>query len=105
RCHAVDARVEEIEAEVRPPEEVAADELLRHGNQIVRQGDDVVAVPTDAAADVEQDPVEVRQYRGDLVRQRLGRVVVNGVEADQLLPRDRVSQVKLVGPDDVALRS
>ena len=83
--HAVDAGVEEVEADVHPAEVVAADQLLRDRLQLVGEDHDVVAVPADAPADVQQDLVEVRQHRRDLVGDDLGRMVVAGVEAEELL--------------------
>ncbi len=65
----------------------------------------MVAVPAHAAADVQQDLVEVQEHGRDLVGDDLGRVVVAGVEAQQLLARDGVAEVELVRADDVALRA
>ncbi len=65
----------------------------------------MVAVPADAAADVQQELGDVHQHGGDLVGDRLGRMEVTGVEAQHLLPRDRVAQVELVRADHVALRA
>ena len=44
----------------------------------------MIAVPTDAAADVEEDFVEVRQHRGDLVGDRFRGMEMAGVEAKEL---------------------
>ena len=68
-----------------PVEVVAADDLLGDRLRARRSGDDVVAVPAHAAADVQQDLVEARQDRRDLVGDDLGRVEVAGVEAEQRL--------------------
>ena len=61
--HAVDAGVEEVEADVDAVEVVAADDLLRDRLQLVGEGHDVVAVPAHAAADVQQDLVEIARAR------------------------------------------
>ena len=80
RGDAVDAGVEVVQPDVRPLEEVAAHELLRDGVQVVAEDHDVVAVPADAAADVQQDLGMEQQHRADLVGDGLGRMVVAGVE-------------------------
>ena len=59
--HAVDAGVEKVEADVHAAEEVAAHNLLGDRLQIVGEDHDVIAVPADAAADVQQDLVEIEQ--------------------------------------------
>ena len=55
-------------------EVVAADELLRDRLQLVGEDHDVVAVPAHAAADVQQDLVEVLEHGRDLVGDDLGRM-------------------------------
>ena len=65
----------------------------------------MVAVPAHAPADVQQDLVEVHEHRRDLVRDDLGRMIMAGVEAEELLARDGIAEVKLVRADDVALRA
>ena len=90
--HAVDAGVEEVEADVHAAEVVAADQLLRDRLELVGEDHDVVAVPADAAADVQQDLVEVLEHGRDLVGDDLGRMVMAGVEAEELLARDGVAE-------------
>ena len=51
----------------------------------------MVAVPADAAADVQQDLVEPHEHGRDLVGDRLGGMEVAGVEAEQLLVAARRS--------------
>ena len=83
--HAVDAGVEEVEPDVDAAEVVAPDQLLRDRLQLVGEDHDVVAVPAHAAADVQQDLVQVQEHGRDLVGDDLGRMIVAGVEAQQLL--------------------
>ena len=103
--HPVDAGVEEVEPDMHPAEVVAPDQLLRDRLQLVGEDHHVVAVPPHAAADVQQDLVEVLEHGRDLVRDDLGRMVVAGVQAQELLARDGVAEVELVRADDVALRA
>ena len=63
----------------------------------------MVAVPADAAADVQQDLRHERQDRADLVGDGLGRMVVAGVEREEHSARQRVAEVELVRADGVAL--
>ena len=65
----------------------------------------MVAIPTHAAAHVEQQARNKKQHRRNLVGQCLGRVEVPGIKADRFLPRDGVSEVKLVRTRSVALRA
>jgi len=67
--------------------------------------DDVIAIPTDAAADVQQYFVEPHQDGRDLVGNRFRRVEMPGVEAEQLLAADGVAQVKLVRAHDIRFRA
>ena len=64
---AIDAGIEEVERDVGAVEIVAADDFLHDGTGVVGEDDDVIAVPADAAADVQQDLVEPRQHGGDFV--------------------------------------
>ena len=63
----------------------------------------MVAVPADAAADVQQNLIHEGHHGGDLVGDDLRRMEVAHVEAQELLVRDGVAQVELVRADDVAL--
>ena len=84
-------------------EKVAAHQLLRDRVQIVVEHDDVIAVPADAAADVQQDLRDEHQHRADLVGDGFGRVVVAGVERVEHPARQRVAEIELVRADGVAL--
>ena len=90
---------------MHPAEVVAPDQLLGDRLQLVGEDHHVVAVPADAAADVQQDLVQVHEHGRDLVRDDLGRMVVAGVEAQELLAREGIAEVELVRADDVALRA
>ena len=99
----VDAGVEVVQSDVHAIEEVPAHQLQRHRLELVVQDDDVVAVPADAAADVQQQLRQEHQHRADLVGDGLGRVIVARIEGQQLAARQRVAVVELVRPDGVAL--
>jgi hypothetical protein len=90
---------------VRPPEILAPHQLLADRLEVVVEHHHVVAVPAHAAADVQQDLRGEREDRTDLVRDRLGRVVVARVEREEDLPRERVRQVELVRADRVTLHA
>ena len=86
-------------------EKAAADDLLGRRPQIVAEDHHVVAVPADAAAQVQQDFIEEQQHRRNLVGDRLGGVEMARVEAQQLPLGHRVAQIELVRADHVALRA
>ena len=88
---------------MRAAEKVAADELLRDGFEIIVEHDDMIAVPADAAADVQQDLWRIDEHRAELVGDGLGRVIVPGVEGIEHLARQRVSKIELVRSHRVAL--
>ena len=71
--------------------------------EVVVEQDDVVAVPADAAADVQQDLRQEHEHRADLVGDRLGRVIVAGVERQTACRVERVAEVVLVRADGEAL--
>ncbi len=99
---AVDAGVEEIQTEVGAWEVVAADEFLGDAEEFVGERDHVVAVPANAAADVQQDFRHEAEDRGDFVGHVFGGVIMAGVEADELLVFHGVAEVELVHADRVA---
>ena len=88
---------------MRALKEIPANQLLRKGLKLVAEHDDVVAVPADAAADVEHDLRHEQQDGADLVGHRFGRMIVPGVERHQHAPGSRVSEIELVRADRVAL--
>ena len=88
-----------------PLEVAAVHHLARERDQLVGVGHDVVAVPADAAADVQEDALHVREHGRDLVGDRLGGVEVARVEAEEDALPDRVAQVELVAADDERLRA
>src|SRR6267378_3422741 len=100
---AVDARIEEVEPERDPIEHAAADDLVGDGLGLVVQQHHVIAVPTHAAAELEEDVIHEAQGGRQLVGYDFGGVEVPGVQAQHDLPAGRVRQVELVGADRVAL--
>src|SRR5436190_11740852 len=75
------------------------------GLEVVGEGDDVVAVPAHAAADVQQNLRQVEEHAGDLVGDALGGMEMAGVETEQLLARDGVAEVEFVRADGATLRA
>ena len=65
----------------------------------------MVAVPTHAAADVEEQTRDEEEHGGNFVGEGFGGMEVAGVEADGLLPRDGVAEIKFVRAGDVAFRA
>ena len=98
----VDAGVEEVEAEMGAREVVAPDKLVGDGLGFVVEDDDVVGVPANTPADVEEDLIDPAEDGGELVGDGFGGVEVSGVETEQGVVLDGVAEVELVGPDDVA---
>src|SRR5437762_2378687 len=65
----------------------------------------MVAVPAHAAADVQQDLGQKLKNAGYLVADGFRGMEMASVEAEQLAPRDRVAEVKLVRTDGAAFRA
>src|SRR5665213_1559476 len=103
RRNPVDAGIEEIQPNMRATEIIATHQLLRDAQQGIIQNDDMVAVPANAAADMQQylrhETQDGRNFVGHVFR----RVIVAGVKADQLLVFDGVTQAKLMHTHCVAL--
>lgn len=97
----VDAGVEIIEAKANAVEEAAADNFFTDGAGGVIKEDDVIAVPADAAAEVEQEGRDIHQGGGNFVCKGFGRMEVTGVEAKDFLAADGVAEVEFVGADDI----
>src|ERR1035438_6485320 len=94
--HAVDAGVEVVQAHVNLGSELAAaHQFLGDVLQFVVQEHHVIAVPTNRAADVQQQAGAEHQHRGNLLGNHFGGVVVPGVERQHFLARYRVAHVEL----------
>ncbi len=63
----------------------------------------MITIPSDPSADVEENFIEEREDRGELVGEDLGRMVVAGVETEEFSSSDRVSKIKFVRADSVGL--
>ena len=70
------------------------------GEQVVVENHDVVAVPSHATADVQQNLRHELQHAGNLVRDVFGRMIMAGIQREQLLSAEGVPQVKLMRADD-----
>jgi hypothetical protein len=103
RSHAIDARVEVVETDVGAAEKAPAHELLADRLQVVVEDDDVIAVPSHAAAHVQENLGQIHEDRAQFVRNRFGRMVVSRVERIEDLAGQRVPEVELVRTDRVAL--
>ncbi len=103
--HAVNARVEVIQADVNAILIAAAHDLLREGDQFLVERHHMIAVPAHAAADVEEHLVKEGEYRAEFVGDDLGRMVVPRVESEEESVLDRVGEVELVGADHATLRA
>ena len=99
---AVDAGIEEIETDVGAVEEAADNEFACDGEEVVVKGDDMVAIPAHASADMEKEPRDVEHDGRNLVGDGFGGVEVTGVEAEEGLVLDGVAEVEFVGADDIA---
>ena len=78
----VEAGVEIIQGEMRPVQGPAADDFLGDGEKVVVQDDDMVAVPAEAAAQMEDEAGGEQQDRRDLVGHGFRRMEMAEVEAD-----------------------
>ena len=81
RGDAVDAGVKIIQADVDAVLITVRDDFAGDGEQIVVEDDHMVAVPADAAADVEQNFGQILQHAGNFVRNAFSGVVMAGIEA------------------------
>ena len=61
----------------------------------------MVTVPAHAPAYVQQNLRQELEYTGDFISDTLGRVIVAGIQRQQLLSRKSVGEVKFVRADDV----
>ena len=102
---AVDAGVEIIQPDAHAARVSAPHNFLGDGLEIVGERDDVVAVPADAAADVQRDFREIAKDGGDFVRDAFGGMIVAGVEREQNLAADGVAEIKLVRAGRVTFRA
>ena len=101
--HAIDAGVEVVEADAGASEEIAADQFFHDGPRLVVEDDDMIAVPTDAAADVQEQARDEEEDGRNFVGEGFRRMKVPGIEAHGFLPRDRVGEIKFVRAGGVAL--
>ena len=79
----IDRCVEVVEADADTGRLARARELSAEIGELVGQGDDVVGVPADAAAHVEEDAGHEGQDGAELVGDALGRMVVAHVEGEE----------------------
>ena len=86
---------------MNPIQGIASDDLFGKTSHFVVQDNDMIAVPSNAPADVNEEFLKERQNRRNLVRNRLRRMEMAHVEADHLLPRYRIPHVEFVGTHDV----
>ena len=94
--HAINAGVEIIQTDMNSLRISVRNDLSSDAEKVIRERHDVIAVPTDATADVEQDFRQKLQDAGDFVRDALGRVVMAGIEGEELLSSDRIANVKFM---------
>ena len=105
RRDAVDAGIEEVEPDMRAPEKTAAHKLFHDRSGSVVEKDNMVAVPTNATAHVQEQLGDELEDRGHFVCQVLRRMKMPGVEAVEELVLYGIREVKLVGADDIAFRA
>src|SRR5690606_2454498 len=67
--------------------------------------DDMVTVPPDAAADMQQQSRHELKHGADLVRERLCRMKMARIQAEQHLMPDGVAEIELVGAGHIGLRA
>src|SRR5262245_54261779 len=66
--YAVDARIKEVQADMRPAQVIATDQLLRDRREFIRERYDVVAVPAHTPANVKQNLVQPTQHGRNFIR-------------------------------------
>ena len=103
--HPVDAGVEVVETEVDSIEKSTTHRFLSDRLEIIGQRHHMVAIPSDASTDVEQDLGHPGQDAGDLVGDDLGRVEMAGVEAKHFLTGRRITKIILVRANYIRLRT
>ena len=102
---AVDAGIEEIEADVCAAKKSPTHKFLHDGTRGIIHQHHMVTVPADAATHMEQDLGNELQDRRDFIREVFRGVEMTGVQAIQELVFYGVAEVELVGADDIALRA
>ena len=73
--------------------------------EIIGEGDDVVAVPAHAAADVQQNLRQKLEHARNLVSDGFRGMEMAGVEAKQLAARDGVAEIEFVRANGATLRA
>lgn len=81
---------------------IVSNNFAREGEQLIGQSDHVVAIPTNPAADMQQNFGNVKENTRELVSNAFGRVEMAGIKAEELLARNGVAKVEFVRAHDVA---
>ena len=84
---------------------LGSDDFLGNGAQVVGERDDVIAIPADPTADMQEDGIEEEKDRGNFVGDRFGGMKVAGIQAEQFMVFDRIAQVEFMGADDSTFRA
>src|SRR5439155_5436686 len=80
RRNPVDAGIKKIKADMSARQEISADNFLHNRTGRIIEENDMITVPADAAADVEQDSRHELKHGGDLVGEILSRMKVARVQ-------------------------
>ena len=102
--HAIDAGIEEVETEQRAVEGVAAYDLAGDLGGFVVKADHMVAVPADAAGDVQSNGGVEEVHGGQLIRDDLGGVIVAVVHQRDDAAGGGVGHAELGRADRVGLK-
>ncbi len=94
-----DRGIEEIEPDTGARQKIGKDQLLRHGQQIVVQQHDVIAVPPHRSADMQQHVIHRQGHRAQLVGHAFGRVEMPHVKAERRSATNGIAHVELVAAD------
>ena len=100
-----DGRVEKIQSDPGPIKEVREDKLIRYRLKVVVEKDHVIAVPPHGARHMEEDFIQRKGHRTQLVGDALGGMEMPHVEAQKRSFADRVAHLEFVASDGAGLNS
>ena len=100
---AADRRIEIIQTDEHAVFIVIPDNLIHDALEFVIQRDDMIAVPTHAAADMQQNLLHKLEHGGDLRADDLGGVKMSGIQRIEHAAADGITKRIFMASDRVTL--
>ncbi|MNC53725.1 hypothetical protein D3C75_1031630 [compost metagenome] len=99
----IDAAVKEVQPDIRAAQQISANKLAGDFEQLVIHCDDMVAVPADRSADMQQQLLAEHQNGGQFIGNNFGRMEMSGIQADRLAPGQPVAHIEFMRSNHIAL--